>query len=110
MNANSSLLAKSWPKSGDAPPEITLIGHTRCVLAAVDALFVLDGGPARLALSWLRFFGLPREEFDQFRRHRRVSAAAHDWGKANDGFDAMVTRTGEQAVRHEHLSGLLLAN
>jgi CRISPR-associated endonuclease/helicase Cas3 len=110
MDMNSSLLAKARPKSGDLPPEITLTGHTRCVLAAVDALFTIDGGPKRLARSWLRFFGLLEADFDRFRRHLRVAAAAHDWGKANDGFEALVTRTGEQAVRHEHLSGLLLAD
>ena len=110
MDPKRSLLAKSWAKSGDVPPEVTLTGHTQCVLAAVEALFVESGGPNRLAKSWLRFFGLPETEFDRFRRHLRVAAAAHDWGKANDGFAAMLDRTGEQAVRHEHLSGFLLAD
>lgn len=110
MTAIASLLAKSLPKSGEVRPEITLVGHTRCVLAAVDALFGLQGRPTRLARSWLRFFGLPEQEFDRFRRHLRVAAAAHDWGKANDGFAAMLAGPGEQAIRHEHLSGLLLAD
>lgn len=110
MDANSSLLAKARPKSGVVSPEITLTGHTRCVLAAVDALFVEKGRPTRLARSWLRFFDIPEAEFDRFRRHLRVAAAAHDWGKANDGFAAKLARTGDQAVRHEHLSGLLLAD
>jgi CRISPR-associated endonuclease/helicase Cas3 len=110
MDKNSCLLAKAKPKSGVITPEITLTGHTTCVLAAVDALFVKDGGPTRLARSWLGFFGLTEAEFDRFRRHLRIAAAAHDWGKANDGFAAMLDRTGPQAVRHEHLSGLLLAN
>ena len=43
-------------------------------------------------------------------RHLRVSAAAHDWGKANNGFQDAVTKQGDQVVRHEHLSGLLLAD
>jgi len=104
------LLAKSKPKHDPViRDEVTLIGHTACVLAAVDALFGPEGSPARLASSWLRFFGLDATDFDRFRRHLRVSAAAHDWGKANDGFQDAVTGAGEQVVRHEHLSGLLLA-
>jgi CRISPR-associated endonuclease/helicase Cas3 len=110
VDLNSSLLAKARPKSGVIPPEITLKGHTDCVLAAVDALFGKTSEPTRLGRSWLRFFGLPEAKFDRFRRHLRIAAAAHDWGKANDGFAAMLDRTGEQAVRHEHLSGLLLAD
>jgi CRISPR-associated endonuclease/helicase Cas3 len=104
------LLAKSRPKSGDLRPEITLTGHTNCVLAAIDALFGKADGSTRLARSWLRFFGLTELDFDRFRRHLRIAAAAHDWGKANDGFASMVAHTGDQAVRHEHLSGLLLAD
>lgn len=110
MTMNGSLLAKKRPKSGAAPPEILLIGHTSCVLHAVDALFDTDGEPTRLARSWLRFFGLAESEFARFRRHLRVAAAAHDWGKANDGFQIMVGEGGEQVVRHEHLSGFLLAD
>lgn len=108
MNTNSCLLAKAKPKSGDVPLEITLIGHTRCVLAAVDALFVKEGGPSRLAQSWLRFFGLTEGDFGRFLRHLRVAAAAHDWGKANDGFQDQVATRGDQVFRHEHLSALFL--
>ena len=103
------LLAKSRSGSGPITPEITLTGHTACVLRAVDALFGREGSPTRLGLSWLRFFGLKEEDFGRFRRHLRVAAAAHDWGKANDGFQSAVSpEKGKQVVRHEHLSGLML--
>ena len=103
-----SLLAKS--KSGPAvAPEITLTGHTACVLRAADALFGREDAPTNLARSWLQFFGLWTADFGRFRRHLRVAAAAHDWGKANDGFQDAVSEGAEQVVRHEHLSGLLLA-
>jgi len=107
---SDSLLAKSRPR-GDpgTPPEITLTGHTSCVLKAVEALFGAEGSPTRLGRSWLRFFGLKEEDFGRFLRHLRIAAAAHDWGKANDGFQDAVTDRGEQVVRHEHLSGLILA-
>ena len=38
-----------------------------------------------------------------------ASAGCHDLGKANDGFQKAVTNTGDQSIRHEHLSGLLLS-
>jgi CRISPR-associated protein Cas4 len=39
----------------------------------------------------------------------KASAAFHDLGKANDGFQKVVTGAGDQSIRHEHLSGLLLS-
>jgi CRISPR-associated endonuclease/helicase Cas3 len=87
----------------------TLPEHTDDVLRAVSALFGQEGSPTRIAKSWLRFFGLSEADFSRFLRHLRVGAAAHDWGKANDGFQDAVNRDGEQVIRHEHLSGLLLA-
>jgi len=106
------LLAKS---GRTIVPEITLVGHTRCVLLAVEALFGTADRPTRLARSWLAFFGLGPDDFPRFLRHLRVAAAAHDWGKANDGFqgavgnDAVTGGPLTQAIRHEHLSGLLLS-
>src|SRR5438067_6573280 len=100
------LLAKS---GRDVTFETTLTGHTACVLRAIGALFGREGSPTRLAESWLGFFGLAEADFARFLRHLRVAAAAHDWGKANDGFQNAVTKGDEQVVRHEHLSGLLLA-
>jgi CRISPR-associated endonuclease/helicase Cas3 len=106
---DAPLLAKSKSRP-QIDMEITLTGHTKCVLWATDALFGGKDSPKPLAKSWLRFFGLAVEDFPRFRHHLRVAAAAHDWGKANDGFQNMVEKTGEQVVRHEHLSGLLLAD
>jgi CRISPR-associated endonuclease/helicase Cas3 len=99
------LLAKSGKP---IRPERTLTGHTAAVLRAVEALFIANGGPSRLALSWLRFFCLAAGDFARFLRHLRIAAVTHDLGKANDGFQAAVHQCGEQVVRHEHLSGLLL--
>ena len=101
------LLAKS---SKDGRPGKPLVEHTRDVLDAAAALFGREGAPTRLARSWLHFFGLEESDQGRFLRHLRVSAAAHDWGKANDGFQRMLAKDGEQAVRHEHLSGLLVAD
>ena len=102
-------------KSGPVRLETTLIGHTRCVLVAAAALFADgNGGPSRLGRSWLRFFGLDDspEAFARFLKHLSVAAAAHDWGKANDGFQGVVTPTPgvSQIVRHEILSALMLAD
>jgi CRISPR-associated endonuclease/helicase Cas3 len=43
-----------------------------------------------------------------FARCLRSAGALHDWGKANDGFQAMVTGGPPDVMRHEHLSGLLM--
>ena len=105
------LLAKSWKGSiASAPPAITLVGHTACVMKAVAALFGSEEVPTRLGRSWLRFFGLAEAEFSRFIRHLLVAAALHDWGKANRAFQDAVTDQGEQVIRHEHLSGLLLTD
>ena len=102
------LLAKARPKSQAIPAdEITLVGDTSCVLAAAAALF---GGstPSVLGRAWLRFFDLTPADFSRFRHHLRAAAAAHDWGKANSGFQAAVTQRADQVIRHEHLSALML--
>jgi CRISPR-associated endonuclease/helicase Cas3 len=88
----------------------TLPDHTGDVLSAVIALFGREGSTTRFARSWLRFFGIPESELGRLLRHLGVAAAAHDWGKANDGFQDAVTDDGEQVIRHEHLSGLMLAD
>jgi CRISPR-associated endonuclease/helicase Cas3 len=49
-------------------------------------------------------------DFPHFLHHLRVAAAVHDWGKANQAFQDAVTTKEEQVIRHEHLSGLLLAD
>ena len=107
---STQLLAKSNHGGGTPQPEITLTGHTSCVLAAAGALFGSVDSPSPLSEPWLRFFKLARTDFERFLKHLRVAAAAHDWGKANDGFQDAVTRQGEQVIRHEHLSAMLLAD
>ena len=102
-------------KSGEDREETTLVGHTRCVLGAVNALFTIEGEePSQLARSWLRFFGLDTfpQAFARFMKHLRVAAAAHDWGKANDGFQGVVSHSPgiTQVVRHELLSALILSD
>ena len=99
----NELLAKS-PK-GDQ--KVMLYEHTQHVMDAAETLF---GGsqPTRLGECWLRFFNVEPGQSAIFRRTLRLSAAFHDLGKANDGFQKAVRRQGEQAIRHEHLSGLML--
>jgi CRISPR-associated endonuclease/helicase Cas3 len=100
----TQLLAKS-PHPGR--PDKTLGQHTDDVMDAVGWLFGTPEGPTRLGGAWLRFFRL--RDFDPFYHCTLTAAAAHDWGKANDGFQRAVRRQGEQLIRHEHLSGLMLA-
>jgi CRISPR-associated endonuclease/helicase Cas3 len=65
--------------------------------------------PTRLAREWLRFFRLENGEYSRFLTNTIAAAAFHDIGKANDGFQKVVTHRGDQSIRHEHLSGLLLS-
>ena len=46
--------------------------------------------------------------FDLFARTLCAAAGFHDLGKANDGFQDVLDRKGEQAIRHEHFSALLM--
>ena len=100
------LLAKS-PIPGQLPK--TLLAHTQEVMAAVDYLYGTENRPTRLAREWLRFFRLEATDYNRFRINTRAAAGFHDPGKANDGFQKVVTHAGDQIIRHEHLSGLLLS-
>lgn len=99
------LLAKS--PCGDR--QITLLQHSLDVMNAAEALFGSADHPTRLALSWLRFFKVPGEQFPTFQVNLLAAAGSHDWGKANDGFLDALSRTGEQVIRHEYFSALLLS-
>lgn len=98
------ILAKSSANGRD----ITLGDHTRDVLGAISALFGRPNDPTHLARSWLRLFRLPLDAFDAFLCNLWVAGAFHDSGKANAGFQAAILRRGQQLIRHEHLSALLL--
>lgn len=95
-------------KSGPGAP--TLAEHTRDVMDAAEALFGTPAVATRLGECWLRFFKLPRESWRPFQRTLLAACGLHDWGKANDGFQDTLTRRGEQAIRHEHFSTLLVAH
>lgn len=101
-----AILAKSY---SDGTSPITLADHTRSVLEATEIMFGKPGEPTRLAECWLRFFRLDAADFDAFYQNLWLAAAFHDLGKANSGFQAMMQKPGQpQAIRHEHLSALLL--
>lgn len=98
-----SLLAKS----GEGAP--TLEEHTRDVMDTAEALFGGACGPTRLGECWLRFFRIPDVQWSKFHGNLLAACGLHDWGKANDGFQKTMLRRGQQAIRHEHFSALLLA-
>lgn len=99
------LLAKSQ-RSG-----IGLLRHTRDVIDAAEALFGGASAATRLGRCWLRFFKLPADAWPAFHANLLAACALHDWGKANDGFQEEVRGKRQmQAIRHEHLSALLMAH
>jgi CRISPR-associated endonuclease/helicase Cas3 len=75
-------------------------------MEAFTALFGDAGRPTDLTVSWARFFRLG--EPDALLRDGLAATACHDWGKANDGFQAMLLREGTQLLRHEQISALLI--
>lgn len=89
---------------------ITLLRHTLDVVEAGDALFGTVNEPTRLGECWLRFFKLPRDTWGRFYWNLLAAELLHDWGKANDGMQRVLTGRGEQAIRHEHFSALLIAH
>ncbi|MGB0712567.1 MAG: CRISPR-associated helicase Cas3' [Gammaproteobacteria bacterium] len=104
MDAVATLLAKS-PRDGE---EKTLEGHIDDDLLAFETLFGERASPTRFAREWLRFFRLKAEDFDVFWVNGIAALGLHDLGKANDGFQDAVRHRGEQVLRHEHLSALLI--
>ncbi len=102
------VLAKS-PRMGPAGMmvEVTLAAHTRHVVDAANALFG-STQPSHLGVQWLRFFRI-QDLWEGFQRNLVAASALHDWGKANDTFQKALIRQTEQAIRHEHLSVLLMA-
>ncbi len=87
---------------------ITLLQHTKHVVEAGDALFGTADQPTRLGKCWLRFFKLPASEWEPFYWNLLAAELLHDWGKANDGMQRVLTGNGQQAIRHEHFSALLI--
>jgi CRISPR-associated endonuclease/helicase Cas3 len=100
----SELLAKS-PRGEH---RVTLLEHSLDVLDAAESLFGWPE-PTLLARAWLRLFKIPGERFPDFAINLRTAAVFHDLGKANNGFQAALLGKGEQLIRHEHLSTLVLA-
>jgi CRISPR-associated endonuclease/helicase Cas3 len=99
------LLAKT-PKSGQ---EKGLVEHSREVMEAFEALFGERHVPTRLGCEWFRFFCLDDSHYTAFYTNGVAACGLHDLGKASDGFQNAVRGKGSQLLRHEHLSGLILA-
>ncbi|MBX3463787.1 MAG: CRISPR-associated helicase Cas3' [Planctomycetes bacterium] len=75
-----------------------------CLDTETAAVAIFSG---RALESWCRFFRLTNPA--AFVRDLRVACLFHDLGKANADFQAAITQqTHDQAIRHEHLSGLVL--
>jgi len=86
----------------------TLVGHSQLAAKSFRLMFGTMNNPSLLAKSWFRFFKL--HDFDgQFFINGFIASALHDIGKANNGFQQMLHGYRDaQAIRHEHLSGLIL--
>lgn len=93
---------KLLAKSRVGGRELSLADHCLDTEGAAVAIFA---GP--FLQSWSRFFRL--DDPTAFLRDLRVACLFHDLGKANADFQAAIEqRAYHQAIRHEHLSGLVL--
>ena len=81
---------------------------TRIRYQAFVYLFGTVASPSRLGRQWLCFFDIPVAEWGAFWTYTLLACVFHDMGKANSGFQGMLLRKGQQVIRHEHLSALLL--
>jgi CRISPR-associated endonuclease/helicase Cas3 len=99
------ILAKS-ARRGHA---VTLSEHGGDVMRATRVMFGERDRPSPLAGAWLRFFKVPQQRCHEFWRALMVASILHDLGKANSEFQAAVRNpTKMQAIRHEHVTALLL--
>jgi CRISPR-associated endonuclease/helicase Cas3 len=109
-------IGKTTGTSGEPPlmaksarggrPGRTLIEHTQDVVEAFESMFGTPEQPTELASRWGRFFEL--SDARAFLLNGLRAAQFHDWGKADDGFQAMLSRLGSQLLRHEQISALLM--
>jgi len=98
------LFAKSIPRDGNPRDGCYLVTHTADVMEAAKLLFETVGGDLQ------RFFKLSNEQMPCLLSTVQLAAFCHDIGKANDGFQKMITNgVRDQTIRHEHLSALLMS-
>ena len=89
----------------------TLVDHTLDVVRAGECLFGTANAPTRLGLRWLSFFRLAAADWPRFHSALLAASLFHDWGKANDGMQAIFYGTRVTPLfRHEHLSVMLLGS
>jgi len=98
------ILAKS-PVQGR---QITLSEHAATIRDAAVYLFGPAHQPTRLGREWCRFFRLGIEQLRMFLINLQLATLFHDLGKANSSFQDSIRHQGDQVIRHEHLSALLL--
>ena len=99
MTSFKILLAKS-SKHPDSPEHAeSLLDHTSAVLRFASLLTTKLADPLQSLLE------LNQSDTDLWKQAVQVAAWQHDWGKANDHFQAMI-RDGKckQGIRHESLS------
>jgi CRISPR-associated endonuclease/helicase Cas3 len=109
MNKFEVLLAKSWEAESPeqaAPDYARLVAHLQAVELAGTSIVEIVG---ELVLRQLE---LPADKWlSRLYRTLKVACLCHDLGKANEGFQEMVTgkrHPTQQPARHELLSALLL--
>ncbi len=102
--APTILLAKKPRDATAAVQEETLVGHTKIVCTAAETL-------GDMLAEYVKVAGdVPEEGIKLWKEALWLSAWMHDWGKANDHFQAMLLNGGmqRQSIRHELLGVFLM--
>lgn len=102
MNAPATMLMAKSARAGRAP--LTLAQHLADTDSAAANVFRLD---RRWGRAFCRFFRI-EDQAQRFLLHLRIAALFHDIGKANEEFQAALRQPGQQTLRHEHISALVL--
>jgi len=103
---SNRLLAKSWRRDDEWTESLTLPGHLKDALAAVEGVL------SATARDQLRSVGIECPTMqNRLGGIVRIAAAVHDLGKLNSQFQAFIQRPWEpvgQTLRHEWVTLLLL--
>lgn len=106
--ANLASHAIELPAKSQRSGELRALSLEQHLLDTEGAAALLFDESHRFGQNYCRFFKLAKEEQRKFLLHVRIGGLLHDLGKANEDFVRLVTRGGQQTLRHEHLSALIL--
>jgi CRISPR-associated endonuclease/helicase Cas3 len=95
-----------------AKPNLSLRDHTMHVTRAAIAIFGTPENNSRIAKKFFKFVRLPKNKIRSFYCTLWAACLAHDLGKANSQFQALLKFLNQpaQIIRHEKLAGIIISS